>query len=94
MAAKNNVKIEHLEALEAHIDLSIGEGNFTRYEKARMIGSRALQIAQGAEPLVKIPKKDIQKIGFNPIEIAKLEYEAGVIPISVKRSLPRDRQNN
>lgn len=62
---------------------------FTKYEKARMIGSRALQIAMGAPFLVKISKKDLEKIGFNTVEIAKLEFEKGVLPITVKRPLPR-----
>ena len=64
------------------------EINFTKYEKARMIGSRALQIAMGAPFLIKLEEKDLRKISYNPIEIAKLEFEKGVIPITVKRPLP------
>jgi len=62
---------------------------FTKYEKARMLGSRALQIAMGAPFLVKLEDKELKKISYNPIEIAKLEFEKGVIPITVKRPLPR-----
>jgi len=61
---------------------------FTKYERARMLGSRALQIAMGAPFLVKLEEKDLKKIKFNPIEIAKLEFEKGIIPITVKRPLP------
>ncbi len=61
---------------------------FTKYERARMLGSRALQIAMGAPFLVKLEEKDLKKVKFNPIEIAKLEFEKGVIPITVKRPLP------
>ena len=61
---------------------------FTKYEKARMIGSRALQISMGAPFLIKISDKELKKIGYNPIEIAKLEFEEDVIPITVKRPLP------
>ncbi len=53
---------------------------YTLYEKARIIGARALQIAMGAPILIKRPKDMI-----NPIEIAKKEFEEGVIPISVRR---------
>jgi DNA-directed RNA polymerase subunit K/omega len=53
---------------------------YTRYEKARIISSRALQIAQGAPILVKIPKGMT-----DPKEIAKLEWNAGVIPIEIKK---------
>lgn len=65
--------------------------NFTMYEKARMIGSRALQISQGAKPLIKLNKKQLENIKYNPIDIAKLEFEKGVIPLSVKRQLPHER---
>ncbi len=65
------------------------EGEFTKYEKARMIGSRALQISMGAPFLVKLNQKQLEELNFNPVEIAKREFEAGVIPIEVKRTLPR-----
>ena len=65
------------------------EGEFTKYEKARMIGSRALQISMGAPFLVKLNQKQLEELNFNPVEIAKRELEAGVIPIEVKRTLPR-----
>jgi DNA-directed RNA polymerase subunit K len=61
---------------------------FTKYEKARILGSRALQIAMGAPILIKLSEKDIEKLNYNPIEIAKLEFEKGVIPITVRRPLP------
>jgi DNA-directed RNA polymerase subunit K/omega len=61
---------------------------FTKYEKARMIGSRALQIAMGAPFLVKLDEKNLKKLSYNPIEIAKMEFRKGVIPITVKRPLP------
>jgi len=52
---------------------------YTRYEKTRIISSRALQIAQGSPVLVKIPKSVV-----DPIEIAKIEWENNLIPIDVK----------
>lgn len=58
---------------------------YTRYEKARLLGARALQISMGAPMLVEIPKKKLEEIRYNPLEIAKLEMEAGKIPIEVKR---------
>jgi len=63
--------------------------NFTKYEKARMLGSRALQIAMGAPFLLSLSDEDLKKISYSPIEIAKLEFEKGVIPITVKRPLPK-----
>ncbi|UCH72597.1 MAG: DNA-directed RNA polymerase subunit K, partial [Thermoplasmatales archaeon] len=51
-----------------------------RFEKARIIGARALQISMGAPSLIKIPKNVIF-----PIDIAMLEYDENAIPITVKR---------
>ena len=61
---------------------------YSKYEKARMLGSRALQIAMGAPFLVKLSDEDLERIKFNPLEIARLEYEEGIIPITVRRPLP------
>jgi DNA-directed RNA polymerase subunit K len=52
---------------------------FTRFERARIIGARALQISMGAPILV-----DIQDQLADPIGIAIIEYEKGVIPMTVK----------
>ena len=54
---------------------------YTRFEKARIIGARALQISMGApSTLTKIPKDVI-----DPVEIAMSEFEEDAIPITVKR---------
>jgi DNA-directed RNA polymerase subunit K len=64
---------------------------YTKYEKARMIGSRSLQLSMGAPFLLKLSKEDLEKIGFNVIEIAMLEFDEGVLPITVKRPLANVR---
>ncbi len=69
----------------------MSEITHTKYEKARMIGSRALQISMGAPYLIKLTKKQLEEIKYNPIEIAKLEYEKGVLPIAIKRPYPDTR---
>lgn len=53
---------------------------YTLYERTRIISARALQISRGAPVMVKVPKEM-----KNPIEIAKLEWEKGLIPIDIKR---------
>ncbi|NOZ80300.1 MAG: DNA-directed RNA polymerase subunit K [DPANN group archaeon] len=63
----------------------------TKYERARIIGARSLQLSMGAPFLLKIGEKDMEELHFNPIAIAKKELEAGVIPISIKRMLPHER---
>lgn len=62
--------------------------DFTKYEIARILGSRALQISMGAPILVKLSEKQLQEVKYNPIEIAKLEFSSGVIPITVRRPFP------
>lgn len=52
---------------------------YHRFEKARIIGARALQIKMGAPILIKV-KDDI-----SGLEIAKREFDKNVIPITVKR---------
>ncbi len=63
--------------------------HLTKYERARMLGSRALQIAQGAPIMVKLKPEELEKLKYNPVEIAKLELEAGVLPITIRRPMPR-----
>ena len=54
---------------------------YTRFEKARILGARALQISMGAPVLIDLPE-DIT----DPVVIAELEFKEGVIPVTVKRS--------
>jgi DNA-directed RNA polymerase subunit K len=51
---------------------------FSRYEKARIIGARALQVAYGAPVLIDTDRTE-------PILIAAEEYDAGVLPFTVHR---------
>lgn len=61
---------------------------FTKYEKARVIGARALQIATGAPMLMKLSARELEAINFRPVKIAIMEFEKGLIPITIKRPLP------
>lgn len=54
---------------------------YTRFEKARIIGARALQISYGAPVLVDYPETML-----DPIDIAMLEYDNDLIPITVVRN--------
>jgi len=62
--------------------------DFTKYEKARMVGSRALQLSMGAPFLVKITPAELAKMRYDPIDIALKEFAEGVIPITVRRPGP------
>lgn len=65
---------------------------FTKYERARILGARALQIAMNAPLLIKIKKEDLEKINYNAIKIAEIELESGVLPISVKKPFPEKKE--
>jgi DNA-directed RNA polymerase subunit K len=65
---------------------------YTKYEVARLIGSRATQIAQGAPLLIKLSKEDLENLSYNPIQIARKEFDEGVIPLSVERPLPEKKE--
>lgn len=58
-----------------------------RYERARLIGIRAMQLLQGAEPLIKVPENIT-----DPIKIAALELESGKLPFLVKRGSDTGRE--
>ena len=57
------------------------EAKYTRFEKARIIGARALQISYGAPVLVDYPETMI-----DPIDVALLEFDSDVIPITVVKN--------
>ncbi len=52
---------------------------YTRFERARIVGARALQIAMGAPILIDVPE------GITPLDAALMEFEKGVIPLTVIR---------
>ena len=65
------------------------KSNYTRYEKARILGARALQISANAPILIKLSEEQLEKINYDPIQIAELEFEENILPITVKRPLPK-----
>ncbi|MDC0243447.1 MAG: DNA-directed RNA polymerase subunit K [Marine Group III euryarchaeote CG-Epi5] len=50
----------------------------SRFEKARVIGARALQISMGAPVDIKVPVEII-----DPVIIAQMEYDTDAIPIDI-----------
>jgi len=58
----------------------------TRFEVARIIGARALQIALGAPVLVKVKGE-----GFDPTALAEEEFKVCRIPMTIKRTLPNEQ---
>ena len=70
----------------------MNEPELTKYERARIIGARALQIAMNAPVLVKISKDDLEKIKYDALKIAEIELDSGVLPISIKRPMPKKKE--
>ncbi|AXG07316.1 DNA-directed RNA polymerase subunit K [Haloplanus rallus] len=56
----------------------MSQGRYNRYEKARILGARALQVSYGAPVLVETEQSE-------PILVAAEEYDAGVLPFTVRR---------
>jgi len=65
---------------------------FSKYEVARILGARALQIAMNAPLLIKLSKEDLEKVKYDALKIAEIEFESSVLPISVKRPFPKKKE--
>jgi len=65
----------------------LGPSVTTRFERARVLGARALQISMGAPPLIEITVS-------TPIEIADQELKEGVLPMTIRRKLPDGRHQD
>ena len=67
----------------------MGPPNLTRFEKARIMGARALQLSLGAPTFIDIPET-----ATTSLDIAMEELDQRLIPISIRRVLPNgDFQN-
>ena len=64
-------------------EISIGPAKLTRFERARIVGARALQIAMGAPIIIEVPEARA-----GPIDIALLELDTGMLPLTIRRTLP------
>lgn len=65
---------------------------FTKYERARILGARAFQIAMNAPLLIKISQEDLEKIKFDALKIAEVELNSDVLPISIKKPFPKKKK--
>jgi DNA-directed RNA polymerase subunit K len=65
---------------------------FSKYEIARILGARALQVAMNAPLLIKISKEDLEEIKFDALKIAEIEFNSNILPISVKKPLPQKKE--
>ena len=68
-------------------NIFIGPPRMTRFEKARIVGARALQIAMGAPILTEVIPSSTYSTSSS-IDIALKELREKVLPITVRRRLP------
>jgi DNA-directed RNA polymerase I, II, and III subunit RPABC2 len=61
----------------------IGPPKLTRFERARIVGARSLQVSLGAPILAPLPDNVM-----DPIEIAVVELREKVLPMTIRRTLP------
>ena len=64
-------------------EIRIGPPKLTRFERARIVGARALQISLGAPILVELSSSL-----SDPIDIALRELREDVLPMTLRRILP------
>jgi len=84
-----SVDHEPVEIKDSTNQWATGQTTLTRFERARIMGSRALQLSLGAPPFI-----DFSKNISTSLEIAMEELDQKVIPIVIRRTLPNgDYQN-
>ncbi|MCD6562323.1 MAG: DNA-directed RNA polymerase subunit K [Thermoproteales archaeon] len=76
-----------MNVLDDEFTVKIGPPWLTKYEKARIIGVRALQISLGAPSL--IPLEEVKD--KDPINIAIRELELKILPIIIRRWKPNGK---
>ena len=62
---------------------------FTKYETARIVGARALQIAMDAPLLLKLSEDELKAMQYDSLRIAEKELLEGVLPIAINRPMPK-----
>ena len=78
-----------IQELQSDNKILMGPPNLTRFEKARIMGARALQLSLGAPTFIDIPET-----AATSLDIAMEELDQRLIPISIRRVLPNgDFQN-
>ena len=70
----------------------MAEQEFSKYERARIIGARGLQISMDAPLLAKMDEEELNGVNYDPLRIAEKELDSGVLPISVNRPMPGKKE--
>jgi len=65
---------------------------FSKYERARIIGARGLQISMDAPLLTDMSEEELDGVNYDPLRIAEKELDSGVLPISVNKPMPERKE--
>ena len=65
---------------------------FSKYERARIIGARGLQISMDAPLLTDMSEEELEGANYDPLRIAEKELDSGVLPISVNKPMPQRKE--
>ncbi len=87
--ASSREKRKGRRAAEEGFEIKIGPPKLTRFEKARIIGARSLQLAMGAPAFVPVDETTRESIG-----LAMMELASEALPISIRRSLPNGQSQD
>jgi len=74
---------------KSEFQVLIGPAKLTRFERARVVGARALQVSMGAPVLL-----DLDSATRSPTTIALMELRENVLPMSIRRRLPDGSSQN
>jgi|TARA_B100001971_G_C18149299_1_gene514889 DNA-directed RNA polymerase subunit K len=74
--------------------LMVERQKFSKYERARVIGARGLQISMDAPLLRDIKSVELESINYDPLRIAEAELDSGVLPISVNKPMPEKKEED
>ena len=72
----------------------MAEKEFSKYERARIIGARGLQISMDAPLLMDMKKEELDAVNYDPLRIAEKELDSGVLPISVNKPMPQRKEED
>ncbi len=73
---------EELEIVSKSV--KVGPDRITRFERARIVGARALQLSMGAPVLLHMENLDAK----SPLVIAEMELRGKILPLSIRREMP------
>ena len=83
MVALDNLEDEEQKEIVSK-QVKVGPDRLTRFERARIVGARALQLSMGAPILLVM--EDVEN--KSPLVISELELRAKVLPLSIRRENP------